>query len=164
LVEDAVSAEELAMVDDAVAGRRPLPLESLPGSGDDLAPLQHRSPYGRLLDALERPAFAMAPVMIAWETAVLLVRGHGGSRVAFVCLPGASLEGFLQALARGDLDATITAYLRSRPSGRVLSRHEQTAAAGLYDELGPRLGLLAAERAPEQGRAHRLRALLGQAA
>ncbi len=139
--------DELALVRDVIAGARPLPTERL-GEAETLpaatVPLVS-SPYGRALASRRRPAFEIAPVMLTWELAVFVIRRSARLRFGFAAVPGSRLGPFLDALDRGALDGTITAYLDRRRRGRRLESRAQTGVPALFDELGPRRGLLAAE-------------------
>jgi hypothetical protein len=77
---------------------------------------------------------------------VFLVATPDHKRSAFAAIPGRQLEGFLSALQGGDLDRPINEFLlRRHPRTRLLT-HAQTHEAGLFDELGLRIALLAPER------------------
>jgi hypothetical protein len=140
----AVRAEDLILTDAIVAGRLPIPLE---GGIRGRRP-RVRAPssvHGAALPVRLRPGFGVAPVMLTWELAVFLVTALERERRAFASVPGDRLEVFLKLLDSGELDVPIVEHLRRPPDGRRLERHEQACEPGLYDEMGPRLGLLAAE-------------------
>ena len=103
-------------------------------------------PFGDLLRPRRRGRVELAPVMVTWAACVFLVVDMGRTRRAFACVPRACLEAFLHLMDRGSLDALLWRYLTSEPDGRALREWSQTREPGLYDELGPRRGLLMPER------------------
>jgi len=140
----AVPPADLIETDEIVAGRLPLPHEgriTFPRRRVG-APV---SAYGRALGVRLRPGFGVAPVMLTWGVAVFLVTDLGGSRRAFASVPGDRLAAFLDLLDSGALDATLADRLRRPVGDRRLERSGQALEPGLYDDLGPRLGLLLVE-------------------
>jgi hypothetical protein len=96
-----------------------------------------------------RGDYEIAPVMITWDTTVYLLVDLRRTRRAFACVPNSSARTFLYRLLHGQLDRILSAYLRAAPAGRVLGARWQTNSPGLYDVLGTRSELLAAEREPD---------------
>jgi hypothetical protein len=143
-----VDALHLRTVDDLVAGRAMLPCES--GSPDRRGGPDPSSPhaFGALIGPVTRNGFALAPVMVTWRTAVLLVGARSRERMAFACVPGAQVRAFVEQLDVGALDDAIEQYLAMERTPRRLAGLDQTAEPGLFDELGSRHELLPLERAP----------------
>jgi hypothetical protein len=140
----AVPADDLVVTDEIVAGRLPLPSEGRITPRRYLVRVRS-SAHGAALRVRLRPGFGVAPVMLTWGLAVFLVADLHRSRRAFASVPGDRLDAFLRLLDAGALDDLLAEHLR-RPAGdRRLERREQAVEPGLYDELGPRLDLLAAE-------------------
>jgi hypothetical protein len=158
-LSDHVDNRDLVECDAVVAGRAPLPLE-LGGDAAEIAPirLRPRSPFGAAVRSRQRPDYEMAPVMLTWEAVVFLLRHRHRARLAYAVVPGHQLERFLWALDQGQLDDDVCRYLALPPAGRRLHRLKQARNVGLYDELGLRVALLAAER-DYWGRPIRLRLL-----
>ena len=141
------SHHDLALTDDIAAGHLPIPLEGgrIPARGTRPRASLGESPFGSALRVRVRPGFGVAPVMLTWAVAVFLLANPGRSRRAFASIPGERLRVFLELLDAGSLDGAMAEYLSRRPGGRRLERPHQATEAGLYDELGPRLGLLPPE-------------------
>ena len=150
-----VRPDDLAVTDDIVAGRLPLHSEGrIRGRRHPLRAFP--SPYGRALGVRARPGFGVAPVMLTWGIAVFLLADLERPRRGFVSVPGDRLEAFLGLLDAGALDDILAGHL-GRPAGdRRLERREQAVEPGVYDELGPRLALLAMEPGLTAGTASRL--------
>lgn len=144
---DHVDDRDLAGCDAVVAGHAPLPIEH-GAEAAEIAPisLRPRSPFGAAVRSRRRPDYEMAPVMLTWQAVVFLLRHRQRARLAYAVVPGHELERFLRALDQGQLDDAVREYLALRPSGRRLHRLKQAHDVGLYDELGLRVALLAAER------------------
>jgi hypothetical protein len=146
LTNDA-APKELELVDALVDGRLPLRIEA--GSIDvsrDAAPPAHS--FGSILAPRQRRGFDAAPVMVTWELVVLLLISRWRRRRAFACVPRRSVERFVRMLDAGELDDTISSYLRAPSSGSVLDAHDLATGPGLFDRIGPRAHLLAPERLP----------------
>jgi hypothetical protein len=142
--QDLIEAEAMA------GGGAPLPGEA--GTIDEGPPPVAKvevGPFGRIIQPIGRGDFELAPVMVTWGLCVLLLVNRARSRRAFVNLPASTLVGFFQALDEGRLDAIFLRYLDLPASGRRLTSSSQAREPGLYDVLGPRIGLLPAERPPE---------------
>jgi hypothetical protein len=103
------------------------------------------TPFARMLGPLERPTYSMAPVMLTWDTAVLVAAHLPNPRFAFICIPRPAMRPFLHHLDAGHLDPHILHHLDTPPSGAALTTHAQTTHPALYDELGPRRALLGPE-------------------
>ena len=84
--------------------------------------------------------------MVTWTASVFLLLDLGRARRAFACVPREYLEAFLRLLDTGSLDALLWRFLTSEPDERTLHTWSQTLEPGLYDDLGPRRGLLMPER------------------
>ncbi len=157
----AAGSHELALVDEAVDGARPLPTERAPGTGwrprwqgARLPPV----PHGSAVLPRKRPTFGVAPVMLTWDLAVYVVAPRATSRRAFAAVEGAQLGAFLDALDSGRLDAIVERYLDEPPARRTILSRGDVAGVVLADAIGPRIGLLAAELDP-RGRARAMGAL-----
>ena len=131
----------------ATTGRLPVHLDDEVTQAE--TPVQARAapppaPCGRLAATIRRPRYDMAAVMLTWDAAVL-VASRSRRRHAFLTVPRTSLDTFLTRLDAGELDDVILAFLRGRSRGRALTRREQVLEPGLFDILGNRRALLAAE-------------------
>lgn len=146
-VEQLFASDELTLVDDAVDGLRPLPLEH---ADDGTAPSGPfiATPFGRAVHRRERPSYVVEPLSIAWEAVAFRIRGV---RDAVACIPRSSLSDFLDALESGQLDAAIEAFLASPPQGRVLRASGQTVDAGLFDEMAAPSSIAPPERVVRRG-------------
>lgn len=145
-----VDHDDLAVTDEIVAGRLPLPVEGRIRDG------RHRvaapaSAHGRALRVRVRPGFGVAPVMLTWGVAVFLVVPAGRPGRAFASVPGDRLDDFLGLLDAGALDSLLAGHLRGATGERRLERREQALEPGLYDEIGQRLALLPAELGVQSG-------------
>jgi hypothetical protein len=143
--EDAHPAQDIVDSDCA------LPVEEVDThDGEDCvatapSPLSLAPAFGRMVQPLRRPGFDMAAVMVTWDAAVLVAAHLRRRRAAFVCIPRAAMDRFLERLDSGALDVTINGYLRRRRRSDRLERHEQTTRPGLYGSLPRRRSLLARE-------------------
>ena len=160
LAEDA-AATDMQATDAMVAGSLPLPAER----GQPRDPARSRSDHSTRfchddhgfraapaprLDTRVRPGFTLRPAAVTWDFAVFEARGP--ARAAYVCVPRASLPGFVGRLEDGALDAAIAGYLALPARRTVLSAHRQTGRLGVYDRMGRPADLLAPERDPQSGR------------
>lgn len=148
MLDDLVGKDELNAVDEVVHADSPLPSNQLDLGGDPSSLDEAgRSAFGDVLRARSRPAFDLAPVMVTWETAVVLIVDRDQTRRAFACIPQRCLARFLDALDAGDLDSCVERYL-GRPWLRLrrLHRRAQLKRVSLYDRLGRRNRLLPRER------------------
>lgn len=142
---------DLGPGDAMVFGSEPLGVEGPDDGGVTqpwLPPLRP-SPFGDVLRPRHRPGFETTPVAATWDFTVLRLRG--AARQAYACVPGAQLGQFLEGLDAGRLDDLLNGFLDADPSGRVLSSHDETRDAGLWDDavVGP--DLLAYERSAADG-------------
>jgi hypothetical protein len=153
------AVEDLQAAEAMVSGSRPLPAEQgqsscAPGSersGDVWFPRTATLvPTAPRLCSHVRPGFTIRPVAATWDFTVF--EACGSTRRAYACIPRDSLPGFVGALEEGALDDAIVAYLAHSSHGRMLSAHQQTTRAGLYDMMGAPAELLAPERDPQTGR------------
>ncbi len=146
-IEGVASADELALVDEAVRGERPLPTERYLHGDDSVSTsaLLDSTPYGEALTPRERPTFEMAPVMVTWDLVVFLLRDIRRTRRAFAAVPGTDLAAFLRDVDCGELDEDVAMFMRKRPRGNVLRRRAQVAGPTLFKEIGPRVALLRPE-------------------
>ena len=156
LVEAQMTVGEIDHLDALVTGTRRLPIEaSAPASSARLPTSRVRlDPVtDALLEGCGRPGFALAPVMLTWEVAVLLLATTERDRVAFLTVPMAAATEFVRALHCGRLDGLLTRYLALPPAGLLLHHRSQVLRAGIYDCIGPRRNLLPIERtsAPDRG-------------
>ncbi len=145
------SRAELRLVDDLVAGHRPLPVE-LPvpeHRGATARPWiagtaeAFRAPEGRLLDDIVRPGFILRATVATWELAVFELEG---ARRAVVAVPRHQLGSFLSAAATGLLDRQLDGFLARPSAGRILrSRVDALAGMQAWDGIGDPRALLAEE-------------------
>lgn len=143
----AIDRDDADLVERMVSGAASLPSEGPTGvESEPPQPSLAAGPFGDLLRPRRRRRFELAPVMVTWSACVFIVVDLGRLRRAFACVPRDCLEAFLRLLDAGSLDALLWRYLSSGPDGRVLRDWTQTREPGLYDELGPRRGLLMPER------------------
>ena len=126
--------DDLRDGDALAAGEIKLPVER-PDTAlehDVSPPDAPQSVFGKASSLEPRANIDLATVLLTWELAVFIVATPDHRRSAFAAVPGRHLAGFLDALERGDLDAPIGNYLRSRhPSTRLLN-HGQTTQPGLF--------------------------------
>ena len=147
---------DAAQVDAMVAGDLPLPVEAPAAPTRAVGSAPQPDPAAEaMLAPLNRPQFELAPVMVTWEMAVLLVAGTGREEAAFLTVPSRTWPAFVEALRQGRLDAAVAGYLALRSRRRRLDRRSKALQVGLYDALGPRRNLLAPEPVsdPRAGRA-----------
>jgi hypothetical protein len=139
------SPAELALVDDVVAGRLPIPLET--PITETLPVNRHpgMTAHGDALRPRGRQGFALALVMLTWETAIFLIVDRSSRRRAFAAVAGTSLADFLSALDAGDLDARVDDHFRRWWRRSRLETWADVDRFGLFDEIGPRIGLLRPE-------------------
>ncbi len=162
---DDLGATTLAMVDAVIAalidGR---PVTVGPGAtGSSGHGFASSLPHDAVPDAWAlatrrrtRPGFAVDPVVLSWDFAVL--RLTGGRREAYACLPRHVLGDALAALDGGRLDHLLRAYLfADAGDGRILASSGQTTAAGLYRGIGKTADLAGVERDPMGGAGKRRR-------
>jgi hypothetical protein len=150
-IERMASPEELAVTDDVVSGRSPLPGERVveePIHRPATARLPEPDSYGAALATRHGSTFDVAPVMLTWELAIFLILGRSRRARAFAVVPGSALGTFLPALDSGVLDAEVARFLRRRRRTRRLASWAEIDGPTLYDSIGPRIGLLR----PEYGR------------
>jgi len=145
--EGLFAPSELALVDDAITGVRPLPLEHEPDRSGRAGSYAEPA-FGRAVHRRVRPRFSVEPLSIAWEAVAFRVRG---SREAVACVPRALLDSFFDELDAGRLDARIEAFLASPSQGRVLRASDQTSTAGLFDEMGSPAAIAPSERVVRRG-------------
>ncbi len=146
-IEGVASAEELALVDEAVRGERPLPTEHYLHAAHTVTTSASldSTPYGEALTPRERPTFEMAPVMVTWDLVVFLLRDLRRTRRAFAAVPGTDLGAFLRDVDSGRLDDQVDAFMRRRRSRYVLHRRGDVTGPALVDAIGPRVGLMRPE-------------------
>ena len=151
---DAELASESASLDAMVFGSHPLPVGAGDSSDRTSSSRLSSSPFGSLLASRARPGYDLAPVMLSWERAVFVLATPDRTRTAFANVPGPHLAQFEAALDGGNLDRPTLRYLAQPPARRRLDRRWRTVT-GLYDELGPRVELLAPERGAVKSRRFR---------
>jgi len=139
----------LAVLDAILAGDLPLPAAAESPPGLLTAPLVDEVQGRGLLATVQRPRFRSRAVLATWDFAVFRLEGR---RVGYCCLPRPFLGTFLDHLRSGRLDGTVEAFLAAAPAGRRLQAWQQALAPGLWDELGPPLGLLPDEPEPVTGK------------
>ena len=147
-----VSAEELALVSDVVAGRLPLPLEAgvAMRAGEQDAVAAGRHAFGEALPERRRPGLTVTARMVTWHFVVLDVTSHAGERM-HVGVPGTRLEPFLRQLDTGALDVSLRDLLSRVQTLPVLASSDQTRSVGAYRSLGDLRNLLPGERDPISG-------------
>lgn len=154
----------LELVDDIVAGRRPLAIEHPADAASAVGPAQPPAtvlagatdPFGSAIRPRARPGFRVEPAIVSWDFVVL--RLDDGVRQAYACFPRDVLGAALAALDDGRLDTLMLAYLGAGDGdGRLLATSGQTAVAGLYRGVTKGAGLLAGERNPLGGGGKRQR-------
>ena len=143
------AASDREAVDRIVAGRLPLGIEERerPDGAENRERLQP-SVYGSVIEPRGRPGFGVAAVVATWGFTVFRIDGYG--RRAFACVPRGNLAAFVDRLEHGMLDETLSRFLASPATGRVLASHEQTQEPGLWDEVGNERDLLPPEREPTE--------------
>ena len=142
-----IDLDGAGLVERMVSGVVPLPSEGPAGTeAERPQPSFAAGSFGDLLRPRRRLRFELAPVMVTWTACVFLLVDLGRARRAFACVPREYLEAFLHLLDTGSLDELLWRYLTSEPDERALREWSQTLEPGLYDELGPRRGLLMPER------------------
>lgn len=104
---DVLAADEVALVDDAVAGRAPLPLEHPTADDGAPAPVRTDRDYGPRQHGDLRVRVAAA----TWWKALLEVDDGGGRR--WVTIPGRALDDVLDALDDGALDTDLRLLVAS---------------------------------------------------
>ena len=122
-LRDRVNGEDIAVVDDLVAGTRPLPLDADPEQLDAGEPNDppSPSPLGRIGKVWHRPAYVVEAVQATWEWTVFRVTARQGGRAAFACIPRGHHERFFAQLDSGALDPVLGGYLDLPASGRPLA-------------------------------------------
>jgi hypothetical protein len=116
-----------------IDGTEPLPSETKRSRAvAAFGPLQTSKWFGRALEWIERPGFATTAVSLSWGHAVFVLHGP---RRGFACVPAEDLGAFYGALDAGELDDSVSSFLRQAPSGKVLENHIDTRTAGLFDAL-----------------------------
>lgn len=167
LVEPLASPTELAVVDEAIGGERPLPSERVVDDPVQPSKRLHSlgANYARALRPRRRSAFELAPVMLTWQLAVFLIVDLRRRRRVFAAVPRAEIASFLARVDAGRLDEEVERFVGGRAPHRRLERWTQIDGVALFDEIGPRIGLLqpefdldgnlAAEAAPHRGRSPR---------
>jgi hypothetical protein len=108
---EVLDEEELALVDDVVAGRRPIPIEAV-SPPDATSPGQLDSPFANLV-ARERPGMRVRVEAMSW--AAIAFRVQSSQVTNYVVVPRRWLRSFLQRLDEGALD---DALLGSQPVDR----------------------------------------------
>ena len=143
----AIDRDDADLVECMVSGVLSLPSEGPAGAeAERPQPSLAAGPFGDLLRPRCRRRVELVPVMVTWAACVFLVVDVGRTRRAFACVPREYLEAFLHLLDTGRIDALLWRYLTGEPDERALRDWSQTGEPGLYDELGPRRGLLMPER------------------
>jgi hypothetical protein len=156
------------LVDALVDGRRQLPseLERPVAAMDDAAgvAVAFDDPFGSATRLRNLPVAEVAPVMLTWDIAVFVLLDRQRARTAFAAVPRHELADFLDSLDSGRLDEPIRAFLRHRGRRSTLVSRLDAATATLFDGLGPRLALVAAEYGPDGSPVSPLELLAGRAA
>lgn len=138
---------ELALVDEIVAGRSPLPCEAtMPRNDADDRQTPAANPFASVHADRHRPGCEIAPVMLTWSTVVLVAADLEHSRRAFVAVPRRYLASFVDALDDGRLDMPIGRFIaRPHLRRRRLMWLRDAGAPALWDALGVRLALVPPE-------------------
>ena len=151
-LEGLAAPDDLEATELMVVARLPLPVEA--GGTGTFAGSNERphSPLGGVIVARCRPDYQVRAFLATWSFSVFEIERRDEGRTAYCCIPLDVLDQFLHELDAGVLDATITAFLAAAPQGRVLADVRQTEEPGLFDGIGPPIGLIPAERDPGSGR------------
>jgi hypothetical protein len=116
LATELVGDVDAGLVDDFVAGRRPLPMEQ---PACDPRPEPQAVPaaaiHGRVIDDVVRPGFVVRTVAARWDRIAFEV--DDGRRRRFVVVPAARLASFLAAVDDGEYDGRLTGWI-ARPTRR----------------------------------------------
>jgi hypothetical protein len=165
---DLVDEPDARLVEELVGGQRPLPCETeqaeWPVEESATAQRTWHDPYGSATRPRVRPVAEVAPVMLTWDIAVFVLLDRPRGRTAFAAVSGRELEAFLADLDAGRLDRPIGSFLRRRVRRSTLASGIDVGGAILFDQLGPRLGLVAAEYGPDGLPVAPLDHVLGRAA
>ena len=156
------SPQDVETAEAMVAGRRPLGVELTTDeprvTGMDAS---SPSPFGRAADSVQRPRFALSPLLATWAFTAFLAASAQGEAVLVV--PRDSLGVLFARLDDGNLDALLPGMIERVPADRILASHEQTTAPGLYSGIAEPVALLPPERQP-QGREVQAASRTGKAA
>lgn len=75
------AAPEVALIDDAVEGRAPLPMEETAGDADGAEPVRlESSPFALVTQSRRRRELTVEAVASTWDLTVLAVEGPAGGR------------------------------------------------------------------------------------
>ena len=158
---------ELALLEQIVSGAMPLPREPAEPPDDDPATAESHRPataYGSATRLRRRAVAEIAPVMLTWDVCAFLLLDRSRNRRAFAVVPGQLLARFLRELDGGRLDRPIADFLRRPPHGSRPSPPALLDRPRLFDEIGPRLALVAPEYGPDGRPVPPLELLTGHAA
>jgi hypothetical protein len=163
-----VTPADEACVEALISGEMALPCElELPSAlMDEAGPNEPApsDPYGAATRLRQRPVAEVAPVMLTWDLAVFVLLDRPTGRTAYAAVPGRELGAFLEELDAGRLDAPMRAFMRRRWRRSTLADRTDVRTATLFDDLGPRLGLVAPEFGPDGSAVAPLELLAGRAA
>ncbi|HEX9694703.1 MAG TPA: hypothetical protein VGB64_00150 [Actinomycetota bacterium] len=129
LIEQTATEHELALVDETVAGARPLPLEREPEPETDALAVAPVQPFARILDERRSGEIVVRPETVSWEAATLKVTTP--SRSFYARVPLESYAAFATLFERGSLDKALRSYGARPPRGRIAAL--STPGIGLYD-------------------------------
>jgi hypothetical protein len=146
--------DEVALVDVAVDGRRPLPCEAPEEEGLRTVgpPDAAAAPTGRVVASRRRPGLLVEADVATWDGTVFEVRNDAAT--ALVTVPRRDLEGFLVALDGGRLDDVLRAAVEAAAARRLppLRASNQLDELGAYATMTARDDLVPVERDPITGR------------
>lgn len=109
-----------------------------------------RSPFGEVVDCVQRPAFRVRPEFATWGHTVFRVERRG--RAAAICVEGATLGAFLAELQTGTLDSTIERALEAGSLAPALGAPGQPVRPGIYGSVADPLALVPEEIPTKAGR------------
>jgi len=148
-VRGRAASRDIAALDALVAGAGPVQAGA-PG----LLPAAQAGPprssaLGKVVGELPAASMVITAVAATWDFTVFRLERGGDHRYA--CIPRDALAEFLHSVSGEHVQGLLGRFFATPPAGARLECYCQTAAPGLWDELGGRTNLLRPERGPEQG-------------
>ena len=144
---------EVALVDQVVDGRRPLPLECPEPTGVAIdATDLPGDPFGSVLHPRRRGRLAVTASLVSWSFVVLDVHDADARQTIHLGVPGQRLGALLEQLDAGALDRTLHELLAGAARLPVLASAAQTGELGAYGAVGRIEDLVPGERDPLTGR------------
>ena len=121
--------DELALVDELVAGSLPLPLERDPQPASATVPFTPVQDFATIVRERRRGEILVRPAAVTWEAATLAITTP--ARTVFARIPLEQFASFAKAFERGSLDKPLAAFAAAQSRGRVATLDDTTT--GLYD-------------------------------